>query len=204
MSLRRLQDTTAEIRVRGAVVLLLGIVALAGAFGLEVILGAFMAGAVLKLIDRDVMITHPHFRTKLEAIGYGFLIPIFFVTSGITFDLNSLFASSSAILRVPVFLVALLIVRGAPAFLYRPLIGTRRSIAAGLLLATSLPFIVAAAQIGEDLGVISRSAGAGLVAAGLLSVLIFPVAGLSVLRGGMPPFSPRAAASKGDGETDLT
>jgi Kef-type K+ transport system membrane component KefB len=148
------------------------------------------------------MMTHPHFRTKLEAIGYGFLIPIFFVTSGITFDLNSLFASSSAILRVPVFLIALLIVRGAPAFLYRPLVGMRRSVAAGLLLSTSLPFIVAAAQIGEDLGVISQSVGAALVAAGLLSVLVCPVAGLSVLRGGMPLVSPPPASER-DREVDL-
>src|SRR5207249_1325544 len=72
--LLRLQDTTAQIRVRGAVVLLVGFVALAERFGLESILGAFLAGVILRLIDRDAMMTHPHFRTKLEGIGYGFLI----------------------------------------------------------------------------------------------------------------------------------
>jgi len=85
----RLQDTTAEIRVRGAVLLLLGVVALAEVFGLEVVLGAFIAGAVLAVVDKDVMKTHPNFRLKLEAIGFGFLVPVFFVSSGLTFDLDS-------------------------------------------------------------------------------------------------------------------
>ena len=85
----RLQDTTAEIRVRIAVALLIGFVALAANVGLETILGAFLAGAVLGLVDRDTA-THPHFRLKLEAVGYGFLIPVFFVTSGLRFDLDAL------------------------------------------------------------------------------------------------------------------
>ncbi|WP_238547026.1 cation:proton antiporter [Saccharopolyspora erythraea] len=77
----RLQDTTAELRVRAAVALLVAFVVLAELFGLESILGAFLAGAVVGLIDRDTS-THPHFRTKLDAIGYGFLIPVFFISSG--------------------------------------------------------------------------------------------------------------------------
>ena len=86
-----LQDTTAEIRVRIAVALLIGFVALAAHVGLETILGAFLAGAVLGLVDRDTA-THPHFRLKLEAVGYGFVIPVFFVTSGLRFDLDALTA----------------------------------------------------------------------------------------------------------------
>src|SRR5204863_4665568 len=80
--LTRLQDTTAEIRVRIAVALLIAFVALASRVGLEVILGAFIAGAVMNLVDRDAM-SHPHFRMKLDAVGYGFVIPVFFVSSGI-------------------------------------------------------------------------------------------------------------------------
>jgi Kef-type K+ transport system membrane component KefB len=110
----KLQDTTAEIRVRVAVLLLVGFVALAARFGLETILGAFIAGGVLNLIDRDTM-SHPHFRMKLEAIGYGFVVPVFFVTSGLQFDLGALLHSPSAFARVPLFLFALLIVRGVPA-----------------------------------------------------------------------------------------
>src|SRR5207244_9954620 len=95
----RLQDTTAEIRVRASVVLLIAFTALAEKLGLETILAAFLAGATLRLIDQDQFRTHPNFPLKLEAIGYGFLIPVFFVTSGLQFDLRALFASSSSLLR---------------------------------------------------------------------------------------------------------
>jgi Kef-type K+ transport system membrane component KefB len=182
LELERLQDTTAEIRVRGAVLLFLAVVALAERFGLEIILGAFLAGAVLRLVDRDVMMSHPHFHLKLEAIGFGFLVPVFFVSSGLTFDLDSLIGSGSAVARIPLFVAALLIIRGVPALLYKSVIGARRTVAAALLQATSLPFIVAASQIGIELGALSPAAGAGLVAAGLLSVLLFPIAALSVLK----------------------
>ena len=128
------------------------------------------------------MMTHPQFRQKLEAIGFGVFIPVFFVASGIQFDLAALFSSPSTILRVPIFLAALLFVRGLPAFLYRPLVGSRRSIVAGLLQATSLSFIVAASQIGLELGLITKATGAALIAAGLLSVLIFPLLALTILR----------------------
>lgn len=188
--LLRLQDTTAEIRVRGAVLFLLGVVALAEAFGLEVVLGAFMAGAILTAVDRDAMMSHPNFRLKLEAIGFGFLVPVFFVTSGLTFDLDALLAGGDALVLLPVFLAALLVIRGVPAVLYRGEIGTRPTVAAGLLQATSLPFIVAATQIGMELGVLGQATGAALVAAGLLSVLIFPLAALTVLRGGKTALPP--------------
>jgi Kef-type K+ transport system membrane component KefB len=182
----RLQDTTAQIRVRGAFVLLIGFVALAENVGLEVILGAFAAGAVLSLIDRDQRMTHPELRLKLEAAGFGIFIPVFFVTSGLRFDLDALFSSASTVARVPLFLLALLLVRGLPALLYSGLIGRRRALIAGLLQATSLPFIVAATQIGVALGVVTRASAAALIAAGLLSVIIFPATGLSLLRRGRP------------------
>ena len=179
----RLQDTTAQIRVRGAVVLLVGFAAIAEHLGLEVILGAFVAGAVLTIVDRDRAMTHPQFRLKLEAAGYGIFVPVFFVASGVRFDLDALTSSSSTLARVPVFLLALLLARGVPALLYRPAIGTRRTAVAALLQATSLPFIVAATQIGMELGTIGPATGAALVGAGILSVLLFPLAALTVPRG---------------------
>ena len=112
----RLQDTTAEIRVRAAVLLLVGFVALAAELGLETILGAFLAGAVVGLVDKDSS-SHPQFRTKLEALGYGFLIPVFFVASGLRLDLAGLIDEPSALARVPVLAAALLVVRGLPALL---------------------------------------------------------------------------------------
>jgi Kef-type K+ transport system membrane component KefB len=178
----RLQDTTAQIRVRGAFMLLAAFVALAEVLGLEVILGAFLAGVLLRFIDGDRMMTHPQFRQKLEAAGFGIFIPVFFITTGLNFNLAALLASPSTVLRVPIFLVALLLVRGLPALLYRPLVGGRRAVVAGLLQATSLSFIVAASQIGLDLGLITQANGAALIAAGLLSVIIFPISALTLLR----------------------
>jgi Kef-type K+ transport system membrane component KefB len=180
-ALLRLQDTTAQIRVRGAFMLLVACAALAAALGLETILGAFVAGVILRLVDGDRMLTHPQFRQKLEAVGFGVFVPVFFVASGIQFDLAALLSSPSTVLRVPIFLAALLLVRGAPALLYRPLVGSRRSIVAGLFQATSLSFIVAASQIGLELGLITKATGAALIAAGLLSVLIFPLLALTIL-----------------------
>ena len=179
---RRLQDTTAQIRVRGASVLLVGLAAAAEKLGLEVILGAFVAGAILTLVDEDRRMTHPQFRRKLEAAGYGIFIPVFFVASGVRFDLGALTESASAVVLVPVFLLALLVVRGLPALLYRSAIGPRRTTVAALLQATSLPFIVAATQIGVEIGTIDDAAAAALVGAGVLSVLLFPLLALTVLK----------------------
>ena len=180
--LRRLQDTTAEIRVRAAFVLLIGFTALADTVGFETILGAFAAGALLSLIDRDKAMTHPELRVKLEAVGFGVFIPVFFVASGVRFDLDALFASASTVARVPLFLLAIYLARGLPALLYVGLLGRSQSVIAGVLQATSLTFIVAATQIGLELGVVSRASAAGLVAAGLLSVAISPTVGLVLLR----------------------
>jgi Kef-type K+ transport system membrane component KefB len=90
----RLQDTTAQIRIRAALALFVGFAAVAERLGLEAILGAFIAGAIVSLVDGDEVMTHPNFRGKLEAIGFGFFIPVFFVTSGVRFDLDALTASS--------------------------------------------------------------------------------------------------------------
>jgi Kef-type K+ transport system membrane component KefB len=180
-ALVRLQDTSAQIRVRGAFVLLIGMVALAEQLGLELILGAFAAGAILNHLDADRAMTHPDFRAKLAAVGFGVFIPVFFVTSGVRFDLDALFADASAIAAVPAFLAALIVARGLPALLYRGQFGDRRVLAAGLLQATSLPFIVAATMIGQDLGLIDAATSAGFIAAGLLSVLLFPLAAVTLL-----------------------
>ncbi len=177
----RLQDTTAEIRVRAAVVLLLGFVVLAERFGLETILGALLAGAVVGAVDRDTS-THPRFRTKLDAIGYGFLIPVFFVSSGIRLDVAGLVSDPAALARMPVFVAALLLVRGVPALVFRRRLRGRETVAAGLLQATSLPFLVTASMIGVDTGLLSPVNAAALVAAGVVSVLVFPVAALGLLR----------------------
>lgn len=178
----RQQDTTAEVRVRLAVVLLVGFAVLAEHVGLETILGAFVAGALIAGLDRDSS-SHPHLRTKLEAIGYGFLVPAFFVASGAGLDVRGLVEDPAALLRVPVFVLAILLVRGLPAFLGRPRPDTRTAAAGALLQATTLPFLVTATQIGIAGGRISPVTGTALVCAGLVTVLVFPAGALTLLRG---------------------
>jgi Kef-type K+ transport system membrane component KefB len=184
--LLRLQDTTAQIRVRAAIVLFIGFAAVAEQLGLEVILGTFIAGAIISLLDRDEVMTHPDFRRKLEAIGFGFFIPVFFVTSGVRYDLDALVAEASNLVMLPIFLAALVVVRGLPALLYRRVIDSRHTAIAGLMQATSLPFIVAATAIGLELGLVDGAESAALIGAGLLSVLIFPLLGLTLLRRAQP------------------
>src|SRR5829696_648756 len=162
--LLRLQDTTAQIRVRAALVLLVGFAALAETLGLEAILGAFIAGAIVALADRDELMTHPDFRRKLEAVGFGFFVPAFFVTSGVRFDLEALTASASSLLMVPIFLLALLAARGLPAIAYRRVLDARHT------------------AIGRELDLIDAAGSAALIGAGLLSVVVFPLGGLLLLR----------------------
>ncbi len=159
------------------------------------------AGAILKLTDRDEAMMHPEFRTKLEAVGYGVFIPVFFVTSGLRFDLDALASSTSTLARVPIFLLALLLVRGLPALLYRRDIGGRRALIAGLLQATSLPFIVAATAIGLELGLVSAANGAAFIAAGLLSVLVFPLVALTLMGASEERSAAAVAAARARGTT---
>jgi Kef-type K+ transport system membrane component KefB len=148
-----------------------------------VILGAFIVGAIIALLDRDEVMTQAAIRSKLEAVGSGFFVPVFFVASGVRFDLHALVANVSSLAMVPVFLFARLVVHGVPALLYRRLLDGRRTLVAGILQATSPPFIVAASAIGLELGRLDATESAELIGAGLLSVLIFPLAGLALLRG---------------------
>ena len=102
-------------------------------------------------------------------------------------DVRALLSGGAALALVPVFLLALLLARGLPAALYRPMVGERGSLAAALLQATSLPFIVAATGIGMELGILNPAIGAAMVVAGLLSVVLFPLVALTLLRGGRKP-----------------
>ena len=186
-TLLRLQDTTAEIRVRASFLLLTLFAVLAERLGLEAILGAFLAGAIIKVVDRDQTMTHPEFRRKLEAVGYGVFVPVFFVATGVRFDLNGLFANATNVARVPILLAALLVARGLPALVYRSITTRTQTVAAGLLQATSLSFLVVAGQIGVQLDLVRPAVYAALVAAGLLSVLLFPLTALTLLRGAEEP-----------------
>jgi Kef-type K+ transport system membrane component KefB len=182
--LNRLSDTSAQLRVRAALTLALGCGVLAYRFGFASILGAFAAGLLVRLIEISGREPHPQFQIKLEGIGFGFLIPIFFIATGVSFQLKALLTNPVAIAEVPLFLIALLIVRGLPALLYRRTIGTRRTEAAGLLQATTLTFVVVATQIGLATGKITPTGAASLLAAGLLSAALFPAGAQRLLSRG--------------------
>ena len=179
----RLQDTSAQIRIRIAVLALLALLVLSQELKFDAILGAFMAGALLSaLTDEEHDVELGGFRHKLDALGFGFFIPVFFVATGIAFPVEELFSNASALLRVPLFLVLLLLVRGLPALLLRKDgFAPRHVAAAGLMQATSLSFIVVATEIGVTVGELRPVNAASLVAAGMLSVLIFPMSALAFL-----------------------
>jgi Kef-type K+ transport system membrane component KefB len=180
--LHRFQDSTSQINVRIALTLLVGFVGLAYGFGAEAILGAFLAGVVFRTVYKETSEIRPRLRVKLEAIGFGFFVPIFFITSGIEFNLHVLYTNLSVLELVPLFLIALLLVHSIPAIVYRLRLDSHHTAIAGLLQATSLTFIVAASQIGVQLHVMTSATSAALVAAGLLSVIIYPLIALALLR----------------------
>ena len=119
---------------------------------------------------------------KLDAIGFGFLVPVFFVTSGIRLNLRDVLGNPSALVLVPLVLALLLLVRAVPAVALRRRLDTRQQLAAGLLLATSLPFLLVAAEIGQNAGVLTANQGGALAVSGVLSVILLPTGGLSLAR----------------------
>jgi Kef-type K+ transport system membrane component KefB len=179
-------QSTSQLRVRGGFVILLTFAAIAHEFGVDALLGAFVGGVVLNVADSDERPTQDRYRDKLHAIGYGFLVPVFFIVTGVRFDVRSLFASTTSLALVPALLIGILIVRAAPGMLYRRQLGTRPAVAAGLLQATTLTFPVVVAEVGSSLGLLTSATAAALVGAALLSVLVFPSAALA-LRPWSPP-----------------
>lgn len=184
--LDRLEDRSAQLRVRATLTLALAFGVLAYRFGFASILGAFAAGLLVRMIDLTGHAPHPQFEIKLQGIGFGFLIPIFFIATGVQFDLRALLAHPAAIAEVPLFLVALLIARGLPALLYVRLIGLRQASVAGLMQATTLTFVIVATQIGLAARLISVTTSSSLLAAGLLSAALFPGLALRLLAGQAP------------------
>jgi Kef-type K+ transport system membrane component KefB len=183
------EGSTAQTTIRWTVVLLLLLLVVAEEFGLDVVLGAFLAGIVLRRWSPgDVHALE----SKLDAIGYGFFIPLFFVSSGMGLDIRSI---AEAPLRLLAFFVLLLVVRGVPAlFLYRRDLPAVQRVEMMLLTATALPLLVALAEIGLRNGTMLRENAAALVGAGALSVLVFPMAAVMIERRRRAGEGPAAAA----------
>lgn len=172
--------TSGQFAVRLVMAILAALVGLSIIFGLDMLLGAFAAGILWKVVisgaraeDRELV------ETKLEGVAFGFLVPVFFITTGITFDLAALFADLHVLALVPIFLVLFLVVRGLPSLLAAPASSTgadRRAIV--LFGATGLPIIVAVTAIGQESGLLPSSIATALIGAGMLSVLLFPMLAL--------------------------
>jgi Kef-type K+ transport system membrane component KefB len=172
--------TSAQLPVRLAILVLASLVILARNLGLDAILGALAAGVVVALASPG---EHGEaLRHKLEGIGFGFFVPIFFVTTGLRYDLQALISSRLALLQLPLFLGLFLVVRGLPAWLTRRELDLRSRIALGLLSATQLALVFAIAEIGLKSGRLKQETAASLVGAGRASVLLFPIAALAMRR----------------------
>ena len=169
--------TSSQLPVRISFFLIMVLVLLASDLKLDILMGSFSAGLLFRLmVPRD---EERAVDRKLEGIGFGFLIPIFFVVSGMTFDVRALFSSPTALLRVPVFLVLFLVVRGVPALLlYRRDVDRSDRLALAFFSATALPLVVVITQLGVSTGRMRPVNAAGLVGAAIVSVLIYPVVGL--------------------------
>ncbi|MFN8018673.1 MAG: cation:proton antiporter [Acidimicrobiales bacterium] len=183
-ALGRTMRTSGQLYIRWAILLIALMSYFAESLSLDVLLGAFMAGVIFRTLmttgathDEETQI-----ELKLEALALGYLVPIFFVVTGIQYDLDALIGSPTALLKVPLFLVLLLVVRGVPVLWYRKAVPdpkARRALA--LFSATALPLIVAITHIGLATDNMRTSTAAALVGAGMLSIVIFPLVGSTLL-----------------------
>ncbi|MGD6749196.1 cation:proton antiporter [Streptomyces sp. BH105] len=195
--------TSGQFGVRFVMLLLVSMLALSEAFGLDVLLGAFAAGLLTRLVlqgaapeaGEDVL-------RKIEGLGFGFLVPLFFIVTGIQFDLSSLLEGGRPLVLLPVFLVLFLLVRGGPVYALAPRdlspLGRR---ALTLHSATCLPLVVAITTIGLDEELLGRSEAAAMVGAAMLSVLVFPLFGLHLRNKERKVAHVRAEAGAGGAET---
>ena len=175
-ALERTLEASNQLAIRITVVLVFGLVGLAGHLGLDILLGGFVAGMITRVAIRGHEVAV--FDSKLSAVGFGFLIPFFFLYSGMTFDLEAL-GSAAAIAKLVMFFALFLVVRGAPALLlYRDVLGSGQRRVLALYCATELPLVVAITTLAVEAGHMRASTAASLVGAAMLSTLLFPFAAL--------------------------
>ncbi len=181
-ALERTFESSSQLAIRLAVLLVFALLALASHLGLDILLGGFVAGLITRLAlhDRELAV----FESKVTAVGYGFLIPFFFITSGMKFDLPALVNSPTALLKLPLFLGLFLLVRGAPAILlYGKELRLRDRTALAFYSATELPLVVAITTVATETGHMRLTTSSALVGAAIISTLAYPLVGLRLRRG---------------------
>jgi Kef-type K+ transport system membrane component KefB len=180
MVIRQGQRATAQTTLRWSIVLLLLLLVAAERFGLDVVLGAMLSGMVLRSWTGRMRVDVTPLEEKLDAVGYGFFIPVFFVVSGMTLDVQAI---AQAPLRLLAFFLLLLVVRGLPSLLiYRRVLPARQRVEMTFITATTMPLLIALAEIGLSDGVMIPANAAALVGAGVLSVLIYPSIAAAIAR----------------------
>lgn len=199
-ALSRLDETTSQLRVRAAFVLLFAFTALVSGFGLTSVLGTFIAGIVLRVAnEKTPSVVQERYMAKLSAIGFGFVVPVFFVVTGAQLDIREVVTSGKTALLVPLILVCMVVDRGLTSTLMlRGELSGRGALAAGAFQATSLTFPIIVATIGVNLHFLSAPTAAALVTAGLLSVVAMPALAL-LLR----PWERTPSSTVGHGGTQL-
>ncbi|MFD6247571.1 cation:proton antiporter [Streptomyces roseolus] len=177
--------TSGQFAVRFVFLLLALMLGASTALGLDVLLGAFAAGLITRLVLTGAAPeAGPEILEKVEGVGFGFLVPVFFVVTGLEFDLDALLSGGRALLLLPVFLLLFLVARGGPMWFLAPRDLDRKDRGALVLYgSTALPLVVAITTIGLDDGALSAGEAAALVGAGMVSVLVFPLLALKVRRG---------------------
>lgn len=170
-AMENISSTTAQIRVRGAIALMVTWVVLAEAFGVELILGAFLAGAIAGLFashEEEIA------REKLEAIGYGFFVPIFFIMVGVRFNLEAVMESTQGLILLAWLVVVAFIVKLVPTLMLKLRFNWRQTISAGMLLSSRLSLIIAAAAIALNMGLISEIVNSEIILLAIITVTISP------------------------------
>ncbi len=171
--LKHTMQSSGQLPVRICILLQVLLVMLAAAFGLNIVLGAFVAGMVISLAikgNEGELLQH-----KLDAIGYGFLIPIFFIVAGMKFEVSALWSAPLAPIQVALLLALMLLVRSVPLFLYKKELTPEEKLPFAFYSATGLPLIIIISEIGVSSGLMPQDRASILVSAGMISVLLFPI-----------------------------
>jgi len=172
-TLRKPSMQRTEIKTRAAFALMVFFIVLSQKLGIEIILGAFLAGFLISLLSAqsDLKLLHE----KLNAVGFGFFIPLFFIMVGVRFDLRSIADNPKSLILLPIFLIAAYLVKILPCMILRKNYTTKNTLAAGILLGSRLTLIIAAADIGLSLEAISSATYSIIILVAVLTSTISPI-----------------------------
>lgn len=185
--MRKTMNNSGQLALRLSILLLIALIFISMNSGIDFLFGAFTAGIILSEIikmsknknDKDI----ENIRIKFEGIGFGLLIPIFFIVSGINFDLNAFLGSPTSILMVPIFIISFLIIRGLPAMVfYRKILSKAEQVPLALFSATQLPLVIVITNLAVERGAMQANNAADLVGAAIISVILFPFIALHLLQ----------------------